>query len=242
MNFRLRPLFIAGVVFNIIFISYLEYQMIRITNEGLDFGLREIAYDNISCLSPIWLISALVEFFTVLIFYELVHKITENTEKQIQYDIELYDYNEDHFYGQRKNLYNLWIIIKVYMVITFYQMVYAMISYCWANHIKDCINPNHKYHKYSQCNVITNVPQLDTWFWFISRSFSYVVWLYPVIYIFHKDLYQKKMDKQNQMYMCYTNRMMSKSKEPKNGIMSCEARLKPERHYSSSDFKACTEP
>jgi hypothetical protein len=83
MKCYLRPLFIAGVTFNIIFISYLEYQMIRITNEGLDFELRENAYDNISCLSPIWLISAIVEFFTVLIFYELVHKITENTQKQI---------------------------------------------------------------------------------------------------------------------------------------------------------------
>ena len=81
MNYRLRPLFIAGLVFNIIFISYLEYQMIRVTNEELEFEAREKSYDKISCLSPIWLISALVEFFTVLIFYELVHKITENTTK-----------------------------------------------------------------------------------------------------------------------------------------------------------------
>lgn len=97
MNFRLRPLFIAGIIFNIIFISYLEYQMIRVTNEELDFEQREKAYDKISCLSPIWLISALVEFFTVLIFYELVHKITENTLKQIQNEKELYDYKDEHF-------------------------------------------------------------------------------------------------------------------------------------------------
>jgi hypothetical protein len=118
-----------------------------------------------------------------------------------------------------------------------------MISYCWANHIKDCVNPNHKYHKYSQCNVITNIPQLDTWFWFISRSFSYVVWLYPVIYIFHKDLYQKKMDKRNQMYMCYTNGIVSKSRGGRNGMnnFSSETYLKPERH-SSTDFKTGTGP
>ena len=104
MNFRLRPLFIAGVVFNVIFISYLEYQMIRVTNEGLNFEQREKAYDNISCLSPIWLISAIVEFMTVLIFYELVHKITETTQKQIQDDKDHFGYSEDHFFAQRKNL------------------------------------------------------------------------------------------------------------------------------------------
>ena len=233
MNFRLRPLFISGVVFNVIFISYLEYQMIRVTNEGLDFESREKAYDNISCLSPIWLISALVEFFTVLIFYELVHKITETTEKQIEDDKDHFGYNEGAFTRQRKNLQNLWVIMKVYMVITFYQMLYAMISYCWANHIKDCVNPNHKYHKYSQCNVITNVPEIDTWFWFISRTFSYAVWLYPVIYIFHMDLYQKQQEKRKQMFMCYSNRIAHSG--DKNGLSS-ESYLMPHRH-SSSDLR-----
>ena len=73
--------------------------MIRVTNEGLNFEQREKAYDNISCLSPIWLISALVEFMTVLIFYELVHKITETTQKQIQDDKDHFGYSEDHFFA-----------------------------------------------------------------------------------------------------------------------------------------------
>jgi len=25
---------------------------------------------------------------------------------------------------------------------------------------------------------------IDEWFWFFNRSFSYVVWIYPIIYIF----------------------------------------------------------
>jgi hypothetical protein len=77
MNYRLRPLFIAGISFNVVFIAYLEYQMARVQDDALDFDQREKAYDNISCLSPIWLISALVEFISVLMFRGLVRKITE---------------------------------------------------------------------------------------------------------------------------------------------------------------------
>jgi len=38
-----------------------------------------------------------------------------------------------------------------------------------------------------QCNVITNVLYIDEWFWFVSRSFSFFVWLVPIIYIFWKQ-------------------------------------------------------
>lgn len=46
--------------------------MYRVADDALDFDQREKAYDKISCLSPIWFLSALVEFLSVLIFYDLV--------------------------------------------------------------------------------------------------------------------------------------------------------------------------
>lgn len=158
---------------------------------------RNYALQTISCQSPIWIISASFEFMSVLIFYAFVRKIDDTTMEQIA-DLRKDGYTEEKLIERHSILYSklrdLWIIIRFYLVISFYQMAFALISFGWTMHIRDCTDPNHKYHKYLQCNVITNIPAIDTWFWFISRCFSYVVWLYPVIYIFWQA--KEKNDKE----------------------------------------------
>lgn len=126
-------------------------------------------------------------------------------------------YDEERLFPLFSKVRDLWIIIRFYLVISFYQMAFAVISYCWSKHIRDCTDPNHKYHKYLQCNVITNIPAIDTWFWFVSRCFSYVVWLYPVIYIFFKASQKNYMESQYQIQKCYykRNQDLNNWKKPK---------------------------
>ena len=110
------------------------------------------------------------------------------------------DYAEERLLPLFSKLKDLWLIIKFYLVISFYQMAFAFISYCWAIHIRDCKDPNHTFnHEWFKCNVITNIPAIDRIFWFLSRCFSYVVWQYPVIYIFWQSSQKNYLDKQYQI-------------------------------------------
>jgi hypothetical protein len=57
--------------------------MLRLSDEHLEMGQRNEALESISCRSPIYFISAIFEFISVLIFYAFVRKIDENTMKKI---------------------------------------------------------------------------------------------------------------------------------------------------------------
>ena len=72
--------------------------MIRVSNEELQISEREKALYKISCLSPIWLISAVFEFISVLIFYAFVKKIDQNTQEEIQEDRSLGYDEERHLF------------------------------------------------------------------------------------------------------------------------------------------------
>jgi hypothetical protein len=71
LNWRLRPLVVVSVVFNIGVVLYLEIQYARL-NSGKT--TQDLIY-SLSCLSPLWLSSSLFEFLTVLIFLCFVFKL-----------------------------------------------------------------------------------------------------------------------------------------------------------------------
>lgn len=59
-----------------------------------------------------------------------------------------------------------------------YQLFFSLVSYGWALHILDCTSDTHPDHdhRYIKCNVITNIPTVDTWFWLVSRCLSDIGW------------------------------------------------------------------
>ena len=70
INWRLRPLVIVSIAFNLFFILYLEANFIQSTNDNSQFGAK-----NISCNSPIWMSTNIFEFMTVIIFMLFVAKL-----------------------------------------------------------------------------------------------------------------------------------------------------------------------
>lgn len=144
---------------------------------SLSFEVREESLKQVSCSSPIWLLSSLFEFITIVIFYRFVKTVEDSTLEYISKEKNWYGYRDEHFHDQYKRINNLWLIMKVYSVMSFYLLCFTIISFLWAQHIQDCDQSEHTlHHKYLKCNVITMIPVIDTWLWFLSRMFAYFIW------------------------------------------------------------------
>jgi hypothetical protein len=93
-------------------------------------------------------------------------------------DAETYNYPKEFFTKQRINMRNLWFLMKVDLLLSMYNLVFAVISLIQANvKAKD---PNAG----NLCNIITTNVYVDEWFWLVNRLFSYTIWMWPIMRIF----------------------------------------------------------
>ena len=82
LNWRLRPLVIVSILFNIGIVIDLEKDL-------FDFNEHthptKASVRALSCVSPIWFSSCAFEFATVLVFLCFVLKLDKQTKKQISF-------------------------------------------------------------------------------------------------------------------------------------------------------------
>jgi hypothetical protein len=122
-------------VFSFAFIAYNERQFWISNDESVGQEERTAAVQAVACDSPIWLISSLFEFAIILIFYFFVVKIDKITKKQIEQDKEVYGYPEEYFIKIAKRMFDLWVIIKVYMFYSTFNLIFNIISFYQAENI-----------------------------------------------------------------------------------------------------------
>mgnify|MGYP000896792776 CR=1 FL=1 len=70
LNYRLRPLVVISVLFNIGVTIALEVEIIKIIKNPTLINVRKL-----SCTSPIWISTAVFEFATVIVFFLFVLKL-----------------------------------------------------------------------------------------------------------------------------------------------------------------------
>lgn len=181
----LIPTFILSFLLMLTLMIFLQLQFWSLNDHSKSVESREASLKHVSCSSPIWVVSSLFDFTIILLFYKFVKQLDIATKKHIQEEKDIYGFKDDNFLGLYHRMRNLWLIIKVYCAMSFYLLVFSVISFFWAQHIKSCALEDHRtHHKYIKCNVITMVPMIDTWLWLLSRVFSYFLWQLPLIYIF----------------------------------------------------------
>ena len=91
------------------------------------------------------------------------------TKEQIDDESKTLGISQDdpRFEALKWRVKNLTYIVKVYIGVTLFCMTFALVSFLWANYLK-----NHKELSadYNTCNVITGNPNIDAYFWLLNYS------------------------------------------------------------------------
>lgn len=172
----LIPTFLLSLLLMLTLMIYLQLAFRSINDISQPLETREANLRHVACSSPIWLITSLFDFLTIILFYKFVDRLDIASKRHIEREKEIYGFREDHAVLDSR-MKSLWLIIKVYLGMSFYQLVFTLLSFFWAIHIKNCkVEAHNTHHRYIKCNVITMQPAFDTWFWLFSRLCSYFLW------------------------------------------------------------------
>lgn len=182
-------MFFVALVVDILFIFYTSYALIKQHDKSLSIDKRRALLNATACTNPIWLIISVFELVVVLFFVRGVISVNYEVVVQMNSDREIYGYNDhSHFDKMTTNLGYLWMLIKFYLLFSVYLVVFNIVTLVNAIRIEDLNEQDPEKYQFAKfCSVITGNLYVDEWFYFISRGYTFFMWLFPIIYIFWKQ-------------------------------------------------------
>ena len=122
--------------------------------------------DESICHSGAYILVQLINLIIMIGFFVLGYFITKrvNMQDEAEDQIEMIFRQQ----VQRQALKNLWLIIYVFSIVQAYYSLYCFVLYFTQG---NCMYP-------------TDIMAIEVFFWTLTRSMQYLVWVYPIMYIF----------------------------------------------------------